>query len=77
MLVRNICLGTDAALEDMTRTRTRQICDRMAVNSVSLGPVEGNMYFAAGEKFWRQLEPFQQNTPLSAIRVNVDCAGLV
>jgi NAD(P)-dependent dehydrogenase (short-subunit alcohol dehydrogenase family) len=47
------------------------------VNAVNPGPVEGDMYFAAGEKFWKQLEPFQLNTPLSAIREGVDNPELV
>lgn len=69
--------GTKAALEAMTRTWARELAERATVNAVNPGPVEGDMYFAAGEKFWKQLEPFQLNTPLSAIRDQVDNPDLV
>ncbi|KAJ4315829.1 hypothetical protein N0V84_008163 [Fusarium piperis] len=69
--------GTKAALEAMTRTWARELAERATVNAVNPGPVEGDMYFAAGEKFWKQLEPFQLNCPLSAIREGVDNPELV
>lgn len=69
--------GTKAALEAMTRTWARELSERCTVNAVNPGPVEGDMYFAAGEKFWKQLEPFQLNCPLSAVRPEVDEPGLV
>lgn len=69
--------GTKAALEAMTRTWARELAERATVNAVNPGPVEGDMYFAAGEKFWKQLEPFQLNTPLSAIREDRDASDLV
>lgn len=69
--------GTKAALEAMTRTWARELAERATVNSVNPGPVEGDMYFAAGEKFWKQMEPFQLNCPLSAVREGVDEPSLV
>lgn len=60
--------GTKAALEAMTRTWARELAERATVNAVNPGPVEGDMYWAAGEDFWKQLEPFQLATPLSAVR---------
>lgn len=69
--------GTKAALEAMTRTWARELAERATVNAVNPGPVEGDMYMAAGEKLWRQLEPFQLNCPLSAIREGVDDPSLV
>ncbi|KAK2761825.1 3-oxoacyl-(acyl-carrier-protein) reductase [Colletotrichum kahawae] len=47
--------GTKAALEAMTRTWARELAERATVNAVNPGPVEGDMYWAAGEDFWKQL----------------------
>lgn len=69
--------GTKAALEAMTRTWARELSERCTVNAVNPGPVEGDMYFAAGEKFWKQMEPFQLACPLSAVREGVDSPSLV
>ncbi|EXJ77301.1 hypothetical protein A1O3_10459 [Capronia epimyces CBS 606.96] len=69
--------GTKAALEAMTRTWARELAERATVNAVNPGPVEGDMYFAAGRDFWKQLDPFQQTTPLSAVREGVDSPELV
>lgn len=69
--------GTKAALEAMTRTWARELAERATVTAVNPGPVEGDMYFAAGEKFWKQMEPFQLNCPLSAVRDGVDDPALV
>jgi NAD(P)-dependent dehydrogenase (short-subunit alcohol dehydrogenase family) len=69
--------GTKAALEAMTRTWARELAERATVNAVNPGPVEGDMYYAAGERFWRQMESWQVNTPLSAIREGVDEEKLV
>lgn len=69
--------GTKAALEAMTRTWARELAERATVNAINPGPVEGDMYFAAGEKFWKQMEPFQLNCPLSAVREGVDDPSLV
>lgn len=59
--------GTKAALEAMTRTWARELSERATVNAINPGPVEGDMYWAAGEAFWKQIEPFQLATPLSAV----------
>ena len=69
--------GTKAALEAMTRTWSRELAERATVNAVNPGPVEGDMYYAAGENFWQQMESWQRNTPLSAIRDGVDEPDLV
>ncbi|KAJ5729954.1 short chain dehydrogenase/reductase family oxidoreductase [Penicillium malachiteum] len=69
--------GTKAALEAMTRTWARELAERATVNAVNPGPVEGGMYFATGEKFWKQMEPFQLNCLLSAVREGVDDPSLV
>ncbi|ODM20028.1 hypothetical protein SI65_05014 [Aspergillus cristatus] len=68
---------TKAALEAMTRTWARELAERATVDAVNPGPVEGDMYFAAGEKFWKQMEPFQLNCPLSAVREGADDPSLV
>ncbi|GFF39384.1 L-xylulose reductase [Aspergillus udagawae] len=57
--------GTKAALEAMTRTWARELADRATVNAVNPGPVIGDMYFATGEEFWKQMQGFQDATPLS------------
>lgn len=59
--------GTKAALEAMTRTWARELSERATVNAINPGPVEGDMYWAAGEDFWKSMEPFQLATPLSAV----------
>ncbi|CAL5865882.1 uncharacterized protein PFLUO_LOCUS88 [Penicillium psychrofluorescens] len=59
--------GTKAALEAMTRTWARELADRATVNAVNPGPVIGDMYFNAGEDFWRDIQGFQDNTPLSKL----------
>lgn len=68
--------GTKAALAAMTRTCARELAERATVNAVNPGPVEDDMYWAAGEDFWKQLEPFQLATPLSAVREGIDCPEL-
>ncbi|KAJ6103012.1 hypothetical protein N7486_005439 [Penicillium sp. IBT 16267x] len=62
--------GTKAALEAMTRTWARELADRATVNAVNPGPVIGDMYFKAGENFWKDIQGFQDNTPGSKLDVN-------
>ena len=69
--------GTKAALEAMTRTWSRELAERATVNAVNPGPVEGDMYYAAGEGFWKQMESWHANMPLAAIREGVDDPSLV
>lgn len=59
--------GTKAALEAMTRTWARELADRATVNAVNPGPVIGDMYFLTGEKFWNDIQGWQDNTPLSKV----------
>jgi NAD(P)-dependent dehydrogenase (short-subunit alcohol dehydrogenase family) len=59
--------GTKAALESMTRTWARELADRATVNAVNPGPVIGDMYFKAGEDFWRDIQGYQDNTPMSKL----------
>ncbi|KAJ5086465.1 hypothetical protein NUU61_007772 [Penicillium alfredii] len=59
--------GTKAALEAMTRTWARELADRATVNAVNPGPVVGDMYFETGEQFWRDIQGFQDNTPMSKL----------
>jgi NAD(P)-dependent dehydrogenase (short-subunit alcohol dehydrogenase family) len=59
--------GTKAALEAMTRSWARELADRATVNAVNPGPVIGDMYFATGEEFWKQMQGFQDGTPLSKV----------
>lgn len=59
--------GTKAALEAMTRTWARELADKATVNAINPGPVVGDMYFKTGEAFWRQMQGFQDATPLSKV----------
>ena len=56
----------------MTRTWARELSDRATVNAVNPGPVIGDMYFATGEDFWKQMQGFQDNTPLSKMMLGKD-----
>lgn len=67
--------GTKAALEAMTRTWARELGDRATVNSVNPGPVTGDMYWEAGEEFWKKMQGFQDNTPGSNIQVPPGLTG--
>jgi NAD(P)-dependent dehydrogenase (short-subunit alcohol dehydrogenase family) len=60
--------GTKAALEAMTRTWSRELAERCTVNCVNPGPVWGDMYESAGEKFWKGNQPFVDVAPLMAYR---------
>jgi NAD(P)-dependent dehydrogenase (short-subunit alcohol dehydrogenase family) len=62
--------GTKAAVEAMTRTWARELADRATVNAVNPGPVIGDMYFLTGEQFWKDLQGWQDNTPLSKVDPN-------
>ncbi|KAL4813708.1 hypothetical protein BDW67DRAFT_103857 [Aspergillus spinulosporus] len=64
--------GTKAALEAMTRTWARELADRATVNAVNPGPVSGDMYFNTGEGFWKQIQGFQDGTPLSRLVDDVE-----
>lgn len=67
--------GTKAALEAMTRTWARELGSRATVNAVNPGPVVGDMYFNTGEAFWKQMQGYQDSTPLSELR-DVDVGAL-
>lgn len=60
--------GTKAALEAMTRTWSRELAERCTVNCVNPGPVWDDMYLEAGEKFWQDMQPYADVTPLARYR---------
>jgi NAD(P)-dependent dehydrogenase (short-subunit alcohol dehydrogenase family) len=62
----SIYAGTKAAIEAMTRTWSRELAERCTVNCVNPGPVWGDMYENAGEKFWKGNQPFADVAPLMA-----------
>ena len=62
----SIYAGTKAAIEAMTRTWSRELAERCTVNCVNPGPVWGDMYENAGEKFWNSNQPFVDAAPLTA-----------
>ncbi|KAH7407775.1 hypothetical protein BKA64DRAFT_693889 [Cadophora sp. MPI-SDFR-AT-0126] len=69
--------GTKAALEAMTRTWARELAERATVNAVNPGPVKTDMWAGTTPEFKKNLRPFIQQTPGSAIRPEVDDEDLV
>lgn len=69
--------GTKAALEAMTRTWARELSERATVNAINPGPVKTDMWFATSEDFQKQLRPWIEKTPGSAIRPEIDDQKLV
>ncbi|KAJ9250938.1 hypothetical protein DTO207G8_5745 [Paecilomyces variotii] len=59
--------GTKAALEAMTRTWARELADRATVNAINPGPVCSDMYFQVGDEFFKQMQGWQDHTPLSRV----------
>lgn len=69
--------GTKAALEAMTRTWARELSERATVNAVNPGPVATDMYAGTSREFQEKMSHFTLNTPLAAIRPDVDRKDLV
>ncbi|KAH9223618.1 hypothetical protein DL95DRAFT_379623 [Leptodontidium sp. 2 PMI_412] len=69
--------GTKAALEAMTRTWARELAERATVNAVNPGPVKTDMWAGTTAEFKKNLRPFIQQTPGSAIRPEIDDEDLV
>ncbi|OJD19976.1 hypothetical protein AJ78_00170 [Emergomyces pasteurianus Ep9510] len=61
--------GTKAAIEAMTRTWARELGGCATVNAINPGPVIGDMYWEAGEDFWKTMQGWQDNTPGSNLDV--------
>ncbi|USW58735.1 Putative short-chain dehydrogenase/reductase SDR, NAD(P)-binding domain superfamily [Septoria linicola] len=69
--------GTKAALEAMTRTWARELSERATVNAVNPGPVATDMYAGTTKEFQAKMAGWTRNTPLAAIRPEVDRKDLV
>ncbi|KAK4496803.1 hypothetical protein PRZ48_012787 [Zasmidium cellare] len=69
--------GTKAALEAMTRTWARECAERATVNCVNPGPVATDMYAGTSKEFQQKMSYWTRNTPLAAIRPEVDREDLV
>lgn len=69
--------GTKAALEAMTRTWARELSERATVNAVNPGPVATDMYAGTTKEFQASMAGWTKNTPLAAIRPEVDRKDLV
>lgn len=69
--------GTKAALEAMTRTWARELSERATVNAVNPGPVATDMYMSTSKEFQAKMAGWTRNTPLAAIRPDVDREDLV
>lgn len=62
----SIYAGTKAAVEAMTRVWARELAENCTVNAVNPGPVWGDMYSQAGEKFWKTNQKYVDSAPLMA-----------
>jgi NAD(P)-dependent dehydrogenase (short-subunit alcohol dehydrogenase family) len=62
----SIYAGTKAALEAMTRVWARELAERCTVNAINPGPVWGDMYAEAGQKFWDVNQKYVDGAPLMA-----------
>ncbi|KIX95954.1 uncharacterized protein Z520_08209 [Fonsecaea multimorphosa CBS 102226] len=60
----SIYAGTKAALEAMTRVWARELAENCTVNAINPGPVWGDMYSLAGEKFWKTNQKYVDSAPL-------------
>jgi NAD(P)-dependent dehydrogenase (short-subunit alcohol dehydrogenase family) len=60
----SIYAGTKAALEAMTRVWARELAENCTVNAINPGPVYGDMYSQAGEKFWKVNQKYVDSAPL-------------
>ncbi|EXJ96283.1 3-oxoacyl-[acyl-carrier protein] reductase [Capronia coronata CBS 617.96] len=60
----SIYAGTKAAVEAMTRVWARELAENCTVNAVNPGPVWGDMYSQAGEKFWKTNQKYVDSAPL-------------
>jgi NAD(P)-dependent dehydrogenase (short-subunit alcohol dehydrogenase family) len=69
--------GTKAALEAMTRTWARELAERATVNAVNPGPVATDMYAGTTKEFQGKMAGWTRNTPLAAIRPEMDRKDLV
>lgn len=69
--------GTKAALESMTRSWARELAERATVNAVNPGPVATDMYAGTTKEFQQKMSHWTINSPLTAIRPQVDRKDLV
>ncbi|CAK4034800.1 Versicolorin reductase [Lecanosticta acicola] len=69
--------GSKAALEAMTRSWARELAERATVNAVNPGPVATDMYAGTSDAFQAKMAGWTRNTPLAAIRPEVDRGDLV
>jgi NAD(P)-dependent dehydrogenase (short-subunit alcohol dehydrogenase family) len=60
----SIYAGTKAALEAMTRVWARELAENCTVNCINPGPVWGDMYAEAGQKFWDVNQKYVDGAPL-------------
>ncbi|RMZ83017.1 hypothetical protein DV737_g1785, partial [Chaetothyriales sp. CBS 132003] len=60
----SIYAGTKAAVEAMTRVWARELAEKCTVNAINPGPVWGDMYSQAGEKFWKVNQKYVDSAPL-------------
>lgn len=69
--------GSKAAIDSMTRSWSRELAERATVNAVNPGPVATDMYSGTSEEFQQKMSHWTLNTPLAAIRKDVDREDLV
>lgn len=56
----------------MTRTWSRELAENCTVNAVNPGPVATDMYSSSSKEFQLQMSTWTRNTPLAAVRDDVD-----
>ncbi|KAI9658028.1 MAG: hypothetical protein M1821_002688 [Bathelium mastoideum] len=64
--------ATKAALEAMTRTWSRELCERATVNAINPGPVLTEMFGNTSSAFRAGLKPMVDLVPLMKLRPEVD-----
>lgn len=56
----------------MTRSWSRELAERATVNAINPGPVWGDMYANAGQKFWSINQKYADATPLASYNGDPD-----
>ena len=72
-----LLLTIDYSTQSVTRTWARELSERCTVNAVNPGPVATDMYAASSQEFQMKMAGWTKNTPLAAIRPDVDRKDLI
>ncbi|KIV98516.1 uncharacterized protein PV09_09681, partial [Verruconis gallopava] len=69
--------GTKAAVESMTRTCARELCERCTVNSINPGPVLTDTWTGMPPSHRNGLKDWMAHSPLAAARKGIDSEELI